>query len=549
MGKVPAIFSGPMVPVLGIGVALGTLAGTVMAGWFAQSVLLTQISLVFVPMQFNTALLFLATAVGLTAIVFDYHRAALGIGVIIVTVALLTIYQYLFGLDLGIDTLFLEPFTVAKTSHAGRMAPNTAMCFLLAGSALLLLDLRKTAEWHLAGAGVSGSLVAGIGLVALAGYISGAESAFQWRYLTAMAVHTSIGFVLLGAGTLFIAWQRSADFGSSLPRWYTITIGIGFLTLVIAIWYVAAAQEQRVAERLGDLPSSILNFILIAGVALAALGTLTIHMARKDHLQARILESANTQLQAEIKHRRQAEKELIQSIADLAVANKELEAFSYAVSHDLRAPLRALDGFSHALIEDFGETLDGQAKEYLQRIRNASSRMGTLIDDLLGLSRLSRKEMNVKDVDLSGVARGIGGDLRRFYSGRSVELLVEDGLTARADEDLMRIALQNLLGNAWKFTGNRQDARIEFGKFANEEGQSVYFVRDNGTGFDMAYADKLFTPFQRLHRQGEFEGTGIGLVTVKRIVHRHDGRIWFDSKPGEGATFYFTLAEGGLHGG
>jgi signal transduction histidine kinase len=225
---------------------------------------------------------------------------------------------------------------------------------------------------------------------------------------------------------------------------------------------------------------------------------------------------------------------------DLEAANKELEAFSYSVSHDLRAPLRAIDGFSQALLEDYTESLDREGKDYLQRLRAASQRMALLIDDLLNLSRVSRRQMSLETVDLSKLAQGILADFRQLEPDREVELRIATGVTTRADRRLMQIALQNLLQNAWKFTAKRERAKIEFG-IAQHNGRSAYFVRDNGAGFDMAYADKLFGAFQRLHGAHEFPGTGIGLATVQRIVHRHGGKIWADGTLDGGASFYFTL--------
>jgi PAS domain S-box-containing protein len=238
--------------------------------------------------------------------------------------------------------------------------------------------------------------------------------------------------------------------------------------------------------------------------------------------------------------RKRAEESLARYAQQLEVANRELEAFSYSVSHDLRTPLRSLDGFSLALIEDFGDTLDDSAKDYLHRIRAASQRMGTLIDDLLKLSRVTRHELDRRTVDLSRLAHAVEQELRGVEPARNVEFIVEDGLVGVGDEHLLRILMQQLLENAWKFTGRRPCARIEFGH-ALSEGQTVYFVRDNGVGFDMAYAHNLFGAFQRLHAAVEFPGSGIGLATVQRIVHRHGGRIWAEAGLGKGATFYFTL--------
>ena len=230
---------------------------------------------------------------------------------------------------------------------------------------------------------------------------------------------------------------------------------------------------------------------------------------------------------------------------DLEDANRELEAFSYSVSHDLRAPLRSIEGFSQILLEDYAEKLDEEGQNYLGRVRAASRRMALLIDDLLDLSRVSRSPLRRELVDLSAQAREITAELAKSQPEREAEFVIADGLTANGDARLLSLALENLLGNAWKFTSREERARIEFGSTTLEGRERVYFVRDNGVGFDEAYAGKLFGAFQRLHGPEEFEGTGIGLATVQRIVRRHGGRVWAEGEVGKGATFFFTL--GGAH--
>ena len=226
--------------------------------------------------------------------------------------------------------------------------------------------------------------------------------------------------------------------------------------------------------------------------------------------------------------------------AELADANRELESFSYSVSHDLRAPLRSIDGFSQVLQEDHADHLNEDGKDALGRIRKAATTMSELIDALLALSRVSRVELRTERVDLSALAAAIAAELREAQPDRTVEFIIAPDLVVEADSRLFRAMLGNLLGNAWKYSGHRAAARIELGRTENG-GETVFFVRDNGVGFDMAYVDKLFGPFQRLHRQTEYAGTGVGLATVQRILHRHRGRAWAEAVPNEGATFYFTV--------
>ncbi|HQQ74214.1 MAG TPA: ATP-binding protein [Pseudomonadales bacterium] len=247
-------------------------------------------------------------------------------------------------------------------------------------------------------------------------------------------------------------------------------------------------------------------------------------------LQNRALLHANETLEEEVQLR----------TAELRVTNRELEAFTYSVSHDLRSPLRSVDGFSAALMEDFGDKLEGLGRDYITRIRSASQRMGNLIDSLLHLSRVSRQDMITTSVDMIPMAHEIVDGLRSSDPSRHVEFICPETLIAHGDRDLLRIVLENLLGNAWKYTSKTEVPRVEFGAY-DRDGEMVYCVRDNGAGFDMKYVDKLFGPFQRLHRDQEFEGLGIGLATVARIIHRHGGEIWAEGQVDNGAAFYFTL--------
>ena len=234
------------------------------------------------------------------------------------------------------------------------------------------------------------------------------------------------------------------------------------------------------------------------------------------------------------------EQRVIERTAQLEAANKELEAFSYSVSHDLRAPLRSIDGFSQALLEDYQEKLDDTAKSYLDRVRKATQHMGRLIDDMLKLSRVTRSEFHHESVDLSTMVREISEKLQQNDPDRTVDVIIREGVFVNGDSNLLKIALENLVNNAWKFTSKEARPQFEFGTTV-KEGKTACFIRDNGVGFDMAYVNKLFGAFQRLHTSLEFPGTGIGLATVQRIINRHGGQVWAEAEVGKGATFYFTL--------
>jgi PAS domain S-box-containing protein len=242
----------------------------------------------------------------------------------------------------------------------------------------------------------------------------------------------------------------------------------------------------------------------------------------------------------DMSERRNGEQSLRQHAAELEAANAELDAFAYSVSHDLRAPLRSIDGFSQALLEDYAPQLDDVAKGYLSRVRVASQRMATLIDDLLGLSRVTRAELQRQPVNLSELARLIMAEVASRDPDRRADFVVASDVVVQGDAQLLRVVLENLIGNAWKYTRGRPDARIEFGVVTGAS-ETAYYIRDNGAGFDMAYVHKLFGVFQRLHTAAEFEGTGVGLAIVQRIIRRHGGRVWAEGAVGEGATFYFTF--------
>ena len=306
--------------------------------------------------------------------------------------------------------------------------------------------------------------------------------------------------------------------------------------------------EQRITERTAELQAAN---VLLLDSRRAALNMM------EDALAARgQVEESNAELLQEVTERKKAEADVLKLSEDMAVrnveleaVNKELESFIYSVSHDLRAPIRTMAGFSKMIEEDYADKLDAQGKDYLCRIQGGSEKATMLIDDLLRLSRITRQEMDRLDVDMSAKAASIVAELRESNSGRNVDVKVQPGLKASADPRLIEVVLSNIVGNAWKFTSKTPDARIEFGMIERETrntkpgtgSEIVYFVRDNGAGFDQAYAEKMFWPFQRLHSDREFEGTGIGLAIVERVIRRHGGKVWAEGVPNKGATVYFTL--------
>ena len=340
---------------------------------------------------------------------------------------------------------------------------------------------------------------------------------------------------------------------AKLVRWIFWLAVIFTIVAVILAWTLSRFLTAPLS-RLTEATKKIASGDYTARVSLQSrdeMGTL----ANSFNEMAEQLEITQKRLKQEIHERVLAQEtthrlnmELEQRVrertAQLEATNKELEAFSYSVSHDLRAPLRGIYGFSEALAEDYTDKLDEQGKDYLKRVCAASERMGQLIDELLQLSRVTRSELRHEAVDLTALAKDVATELQESKPERQVEFNIAEGLATYGDQRLLQVMLQNLLGNAWKFTGRASQAKIEFG-MDQPNGKPSYYVRDNGAGFDMAYADKLFHAFQRLHETSEFEGTGIGLATVQRIVHRHGGQVWAEGAVGEGATFFFTINRNG----
>ncbi len=322
-------------------------------------------------------------------------------------------------------------------------------------------------------------------------------------------VPARIAFIYLAVGVCWIF------FGDRLLDWLDLT----------------AAHMSRIQTAKGWL------FVIFSS---ALIYMLLRRYQRRDEQVVKVLLESQTEVQ---RMNADLEARVAQRTQQLEAANRELESFAYAVSHDLRAPLRSLSGFSQILRESAPAGLDDKSLHYLRRIQESSQRMSNLIDDLLGLSRISRAELNTRPANLSQIASEAAAAVRERYPNRAVELAIEVDMGVHGDTRLLRIAMENLLDNAWKYTAHANPARIEVGFEDTIEGP-VYYVRDNGVGFDMQYAGKLFAPFQRLHAESKFPGTGIGLVTVQRIIARHGGRVWVDAKPDEGAAFYFTLSEG-----
>ncbi|MFC6645708.1 CHASE3 domain-containing protein [Granulicella cerasi] len=321
----------------------------------------------------------------------------------------------------------------------------------------------------------------------------------------------------------------------------------GGISVRYALQQIENEERRLLDQRTRDASSARRNVIFsvisatVLDIVLLLLAFELMVRAQRSRLaladRAEVIAKLNADLQAT---NATLEERVQERTRELQVSNQELEAFSYSVSHDLRAPLRTIDGFSLALKEDFSEILNEEGQDYINRVRNGVQRMGSLIDALLQLSRVTRSEVQRERVDLSQLATNVFNELQAAEPDREVQWVAQPGVQVLADPRLIRIALENLIGNAWKFTSRTPSPRIEFGSSLRDE-QTVYFIRDNGAGFDMYYVDRLFTAFQRLHGDRDFKGSGIGLATVSRIIRRHHGNISAESQVGLGATFYFSL--------
>jgi signal transduction histidine kinase len=486
-----------------ISLVVVVIAIAALAGWFAGSRTLNAIRPGYIPMAPNTALSFILLG-GALAVLDDGRRAsarfAQGAAAVVLVITSARFAEYATGADIRVDHwLFRFPSGSVGLAPVGKMALFTSLTFILSAMGLLFLTFPdRRVVTHL---GLLTGMTAGfLGLVFLLGYVYGAPLLYRGESIP-MALNTAACFLGLGGGVVLRASAYSLSDRREAKE---------------AARLAQEALEQRVIERTAELVLAI------------------------EELQAEV----TTRRAAEDKVRKlnqELEERVLRRTAELETANRDLETFSYTVSHDLRAPLRGMRGFSQILLEEYRDRLDPQAKHYLEQIDDAGQQMAELIESLLALGRASHEEVRKERIDLSEMAGEIVQELRLTHPGRVVQAEVAEDLTAEADPRLLRTALANLLGNAWKFTSRRTDARIKVGmKKCN--GECCYFVRDNGVGFNMADAQKLFTPFQRLHAEREFYGTGIGLVTVRRIIERHGGRVWAEGEPGAGATFYFTLS-------
>ncbi len=477
-----------------------------------------------------TALAFVLSGVGLAMLhprgLFGLGKASIWLGrggaALSALIGGLTLVEWGFGESAGLHWLIPQVGVAPAEEALGRMSPNAAFALLLLGLSLLFLPVetrrgRRPAELLALAAG----LVAVLGFL---GHIHGVRDFYALGAFPPMTFTTALTLLVLSYGVLMtysgrglMATVTADTSGGVMAR---VLVPVMIVILPSLGWLRTQGMRAGLWDLgLGSASVSMLGIAILVSIVLGC---------------ARMLNAADA-------GRLRTEAELRRNATELAASNHELEAFCYSVSHDLRAPLRAIAGFSQVLREKHAASLDEQGLRYLGKVCDESQQMGRLIDDLLQLSRVTRGELRRQRVDLSALARRIMAEHAQREPERLVDIKVEDGLSADGDERLLTLALENLMSNAWKFTSKKSRATIEIGSTRNGN-TCVFFVKDDGAGFDMQYASKLFNPFQRLHGTAEFPGIGIGLATVQRVVRRHGGEIRAEGGVGKGATFSFTLA-------
>lgn len=531
-----------------LAVGTGLLGAVVLLGWVVGNHTLTSISPSFVSMKPNTAVGFVLAAVAVLATRSRLRGSALIGGVcatVVAAIGLTTLAEYWSGHSLGIDELLFEDISAVGTSSPGRMAPTTAASFALLGVALLTQRLTPIRA-HRRLLTSAFLLVVLVGYLNLAGYLYGAPKLYGVGAFTQMAVHTAAGFVLIGMAPLLF------DRDGLVPRSLAIRGAGGKLcrlvlpTVLVVLLLLGWLETQGEQRRSYDHGTGIALLVTVASVILTAATALAIRSLNREEVQRSSAEQAladlNRDLEATVEARTQ---DLQNSVAALTTNNAQLDSFAYSVSHDLRSPLRSITGFSHALVLKYDQSLPAEARHFVDRIVAGAEKMDQLIIDLLEFARSGRDALRLDTIQPDAIVEELAG-LIHADEGERVSVVWNELPPCLADGTLLRQVFWNLLDNAVKFSRTRQPAFIEVSG-AVEGQECVYCVTDNGVGFNPTYSSQLFGAFKRLHGSTTYEGSGIGLAVVERIVERHGGRVWAHSGGTSGATFCFSIP-GEQHG-
>ena len=519
------------------------ISGIAILGWILDMLIVTRVSPEYIPMAPSTAISFFILSIALLVYTRrpcpSLNNNAAKVGTIFIfLVTFIILVEFFTGSKFDIENLLLPNPEKLGQVPIGRMSPLTAIDLLLASSTLLLLLTSKEGKQRTKDvAAFLATLVFLLGFVYLLGYLYGTPLLYGGTVVP-VALTTAVAFVFLGIGLISSTggeyWPMSSFVGSSVYA----RLMRSFLPVVVLLVLINGWLNVTIFPIIGNY---VLSNTLVALLFAIVIGIIVLKISKTIGGDIDRANEARVQAEEELKQYHDHLEEMVKErTSQLELANKELESFSYSISHDLRSPLRSIDGFSQALLEDYPDKLDEKGKDYLNRVRFAAQKMAKLIDAILSLSRLTRGEMKRSTVDLTGMVKSVTSGLKIAHPDRNVEFVIAENVTANCDAMMLQIVFENLIGNACKFTEKHPTARIEFG-VTEKNGKTVYFVKDDGAGFGMEYADKLFTAFHRLHTESEFTGIGIGLATVQRIIHRHGGEIWAEGEVEKGATFYFTL--------